>query len=465
MLKKTIDSSCPISQSKLWGILKDLYRSEGTDIWNRVPHCGTNNLFLARRYASQIAAIRKSVQMPIRVIELGAGVSQLSYYLMKLDPDIHAVLFDLRPDFCDFIKAQPQWQGVAPERYDLIEGGCEALYSYLKSEDHNHWYDIFITHYVLDSMPTDVWQRKDDGWSPVGLKLCYPWSAKSKLDIDSLSLNFFESQDGSYDPDYLQARDESAGSNLRKYLTMPVGAIALFENLRHLCKDATWLIADKVLQGYENENYGFFRDYAWSVNVNIKALTCLARMKGATATIDSEYPCQQIHLCMISWGLSFDVLKHDAMLVDYFHLHGIAKNASVVPIDHALALLRFAGYDPWMLRSMMSNIDAEIQPGDHRYALWIAALLEVADWCYVLFQDSSLLAVADLLMRAKSYSNADEILARHERYYGSSAKFFTLRGNLAYRLGNKDDASKFWRRALKIEPDSEHVARLLELVG
>ena len=467
MINQVLDQACPVSQSNLWDVLKLQYTREKSDIWQKVP-CGiTNSLYLARQYINLINSLQTKIGKAVHVIELGAGISRLAYYMLKLDQDIHYTMVDLRPDFKEFIAAHPDWGSIPPDRYSVLEGGEEVLFTHVESlQKQKDVFCVFIAHYVLDSLPTDVWEKYDEKWYPIGLKLIGRKQSIAEADFDKLNLKFFRGDEHENSAAYTDARNASAAGCQYNYLTVPVGGFALLDRLKRTCQSALWLIADKVLMEHagHDDMYGFRRDHAWSVCVNLRALEHYAVAQGCSVMVDSAYQSEVIHVMAVSWGVKLPEFKLHS-LASYFEMVEMLGTASRIQIEHAIGFLRYGGFDPWVLRVVGNSVDADLSLNDHRRDLWLDVLRETLRWSYYHRGDNELLILADFFMRAKAYDDAEQVLQLCDERFGESVQLSILWGQWAFRQGKNDHAKAYWQHAQRLDPRSERVKRFVDLVS
>ncbi len=80
----------PISQSPLWKIQEDYYRSHGISAWDeKVPYFVTNSVVIAETYADLLVAFLQDyaahldLSEPLHLLEIGAGIGRFGYLLLK----------------------------------------------------------------------------------------------------------------------------------------------------------------------------------------------------------------------------------------------------------------------------------------------------------------------------------------------------------------------------------------------
>lgn len=468
MINQMTNQACPVSQSLLWQIMQQQYKLEKTEIWEKVP-CGiTNSLYLARQYTDLIKKVKSQTDKPICVVELGSGISRLAYYLLKLNQDIHYTMVDLRPDFETFIAHHPDWVSVPTSRYNLVEGGCDALYKYLQESNcAADVYYIFITHYVLDSLPTDIWEKVDDAWLPVGIKLSGAKRAFNCADFDKLKLGFYRGEKHQVSDAYKRALESSVEGKSYHYATMPVGGFELLDHLKSVCPNALWLIADKVLmqQSRPDKNFGFRRDHAWSISVNFQAMMHYAESLGCAVEMDCGHQSEIIHVMAVGWGDCAVGLQPMGSLASYFEIIEMLGTASKIQVQHAIGFLRLGGFDPWVLQVLGDSVDADLSESDHRRPLWLDTLRQTMQWTYYHKGDKDLFVLADIFMRTRAYDDAKRVLELCGMRYGQNERLLVLWGQFFFRQGDHDKAKSFWQEAKKLYPASERVKRFVNLVS
>ncbi len=468
ILYKTVDAAVPSSTSKIWPIIQEFYRQEQSAAWEKIPFVVTNCVYLAEHYARIIQDIEKKSDREIWVFELGSGVCQLAYHLLRRCPHIHYVMVDLRPDFDNFLQAHPQWQQIDSSRFTAVEGGIDELFlSIQNAMTQVDPHVVLITNYVLDSLPTDVWLKDKGAWAPAEMTVSMrSLPTRGKIDFERSQLSFKPSVIGeiapaSYDDVRKSCQQEMTGD----YMTIPVKGFDILSKLKELCGDrGTWLIADRPeLQSHgQNELCGFVRDHAWSVCVNFKALKLFAERLGCYASLDTQTTDGLIHVMAIDF--SNPLPRIDFMLSGYSHIVRVISRSKQIEILEAIALLRYSCFDPWMLDAVNQNILSYINADNPARNAWLACIEEVCAQHYWLPGSKDLLICAELFMHAKDYSRAIEVLSQHSAFYETCSKTHILMGQCDYQQGRHQSARTRWQLAAQRVPDDPLIRQLLSLV-
>lgn len=86
---RLIEKDKRLSESKLWALLEQFYRSAGLDAWLDLPFYATSNAFIADLYAELVVAFLLDIapdlnpQSPVYVLELAAGSGYFSFLCLQ----------------------------------------------------------------------------------------------------------------------------------------------------------------------------------------------------------------------------------------------------------------------------------------------------------------------------------------------------------------------------------------------
>lgn len=179
----------PFSESPIWEINANYYHEHGLDAWrdDKVPHQSSSNSRVAKTYAELILGYLKDIANQsktvdtVYIIELGAGHGRLGYHILKhLDrlikltsvkvPDYCYVLTDIVESNLDYFLDHPQLQDyLASGKLDVsFFNGVDSKELDLRfskkviSKGSVNQSVIVIANYFFDSIPTDLFQIKDN---------------------------------------------------------------------------------------------------------------------------------------------------------------------------------------------------------------------------------------------------------------------------------------------------------------
>ena len=93
---KIIENSVPLSQSLLWQLQRNYFKTKGVDAWETdVPFYISTNAFIGHRYALLVynlmqdwVRIHGEFESPVTILELGAGCGKFSFHFLKALKDI-----------------------------------------------------------------------------------------------------------------------------------------------------------------------------------------------------------------------------------------------------------------------------------------------------------------------------------------------------------------------------------------
>ena len=84
-----IEESSKLSESRIWPLLEDYYKSASISAWNQIPFYPTSNPFIAETYADIILNFVRDYkenidfEKPLYILEMAAGTGCFSFYLLK----------------------------------------------------------------------------------------------------------------------------------------------------------------------------------------------------------------------------------------------------------------------------------------------------------------------------------------------------------------------------------------------
>ncbi len=259
---KDMQNPVPFSRSPCWSLLREYYQKEGPKAWNsQIPYYATSNMNLAYAYAELLVAYyldwKQEYGLPVRplhILELGAGSARFSYYLLIALGDV-AKVNQLEPTcfkliISDFVEDNiknwldhKQFQDYFKKglldciQYDLqSEPSLMCLYSRKKMTLEDFSIPPFVlAHYVMDSLPIDVFRVRKGNLFAVHVGLDLDKSSEYKKE-DIRRLVFQEKllpiKDQYYKDVFQNQLIKSAAEEIQNgYFDFPVAGFKLLETL------------------------------------------------------------------------------------------------------------------------------------------------------------------------------------------------------------------------------------------
>lgn len=401
-----LEEDVRLSDSCLWGHLRDYYLKEGMNAWNgQVPFFITSNVFFAQKSARVMANYcfdlflknKFNPNQPIYILELGAGTGQFSFYCLQELRRLWSVLFksdsgsgsennfkfvyvisDLTPQnikFCQQHEKLKTWQeeGWLTCRVldvDQIENLSQGLWG--KEQLLNPL--LVVANYLFDSLRQDAFCVQDKKLLESLMTVRVPvdhWELKD-LDVNFKkewvsSENYYSEEWGCLN-ELLQQYESELDNG---HVLIPIGALKLIKSLLRITQHnkLLLLVTDKgysTLEDFEQEDEPSLISHgSFSFWVNFHALGFWVK-KNAGQLMPIPVG-EGIKSAVYYWGeeklndlpLVREILKENAeefCLADFFNFYQSFKKSKILSMDALLSLMRWSRWDPYIFRQFSKQI-------------------------------------------------------------------------------------------------------------
>jgi hypothetical protein len=373
-------AAVPLSESRVWDLLRDYYERSGSEAFAEVPHQVVDNPFVPAAYARVVVGYLRDcartgvldLDEPLYIVELGAGAGRFGHGFVReisalLDalplelPDVVYVMTDLAERTIADWEANPalaepmldfaRFDVAAGETLRLRRRGIE-----LSAPLANPL--VVLANYVFDSVPVDAFAIEEGEIEECLL-------AVSGTDIEKMSLRY---ERRPVEPD--RYGDEDLDGLLAHYaaalddtvVTIPRAALDCVRRLRALSGDRLLLLtADKAhtteagLAGRAEPELS--RHGSFSLMVNLHALSWYAERHGGEAMHGGDRHTTIAVAALLFGGadhaetrLAYDDAIERFGPDDLFILaEGVEKAAAQLSVAELVALLRLSLWDSFTL--------------------------------------------------------------------------------------------------------------------
>ncbi len=343
---KLIEPPVRLSQSKLWQIQRNYFKSMGITAWKKeVPFYISSNAFIAHRYALLVLNFFKDwmhkhprTHETFYLFEMGAGTGKFSFYFLKALKELLQTYHMNETKFCyvitDVIEKNVTFCEQNPSFKPFIESGEVdfAIFNVETDTDFhlrlkNKTYSalrektplLIIANYTMDCIQQDAFKYFDGKLQEMkfGLRSRYKnFDVDQSLHLDDLRFDF-----AFYDVDTTNYyEDPKLNHILRQYekhfkdkqasIMMPLGAIQFFDNMTALSKNNLFMIVgDKGIAEIDNfalisDQYRFTYDGCYSFLVNFHALGEYLKQQNGDYLLTDNYNEFKVNLYTAGYSFS-----------------------------------------------------------------------------------------------------------------------------------------------------------------
>jgi tetratricopeptide (TPR) repeat protein len=495
-----LETDVPLSQSVIWRLQRDFYVQRGLKAWNEdlVPSYITNNPFIAEIYAGIVAAFLRdcmlptqqasappSQEVPLRILELGAGTGKFSYlFLRKLTAllrshniPLHLVRYCMT-DTSENLVAE--WR-ESTYLQEFISSGVLEFEVFQAGQEHQPKRQgplVVIANYVFDSLPQDAFTVENGAIH----ELLVTTSAPADKEVQSLKdLQF------SYRNSVIPLRryaDDSWNAILEQYRTrlstatvlFPATALQTLQQLSH-SSDGRMLVltADKGFTHEEDLALGprepslefHAGGRCFSQQVNFDAIGKYFRGHGGEALVPPKH-FASLNLCTFIQHNSGDAFpathkayQNAAAAFGPDDLFAIMSwlNAYLeeISLPQVLPLLRLTRWDPVVLVRLFPVIARQARNANAERADLRDAVLSAWENHYPLNKDENVLAFycGVILLELQFFQEAYLMFRKSQELFGPSATTSYNLGLCCLGLGRSRDALELMREACSLDPSFE----------
>lgn len=488
----------PFSRSPCWELLRKYYQKEGPKAWDqKIPYHVTSNMNVAYAYAELLVAYyldwtreNGASSRPLHILELGTGSGRFSYYLLialeevasinKLDPKSFKLIMS---DFVeDNIKSWLGDKQFAPYfkkgmldcmQFDAqTEPSMMCLYSRgrLMLEDFSIP-PFVLGHYVLDSLPIDVFRVKKGSLYAVHVGLStIKKSDYKKDDIRRIQFDkkLLRVKDKYYKNEFHNELLTTAAQEIEEgYFDFPVAAFRMFDALNAATNGQfVFSCMDKgyVSWGcYKDGTFPpiFYHDNTFSFDVNFCMLA---------EYLNKKEKHQLWHITtrqVIKWALcGFGVELKDPQEIkrfiqirleqnspsDYIYFYQMACDEKFDLLFSALlSMLAQSNWDPMLFAQMGSALVKNISDATLDERNFLFSHLETLERNFFNAVDSGdiYFVIGKLYNELGLYDEAVDYFERSIKVFGESYRVYFALGKSYFSAGDSAKAFSMFSQAQK----------------
>jgi tetratricopeptide (TPR) repeat protein len=490
----------PFSRSPYWNLLRKYYQNQSLQAWNsKVPYHVTSNMNAAYSYAELLVAYYQDwVQSygqpnkPLLIFELGAGSGRFSYDLLLALEDV-ATINRLDPAcfkliMSDFVEGNVRAWLDHPQLQPYFEKGvldcmifdvlsdpamlCLHSRQTLSLEDYA-MAPFFLAHYLLDSLPIDVFRVKEGSLyaAHVGLDVdkssTYPKGDIRRITLEKRLLKVNGQYYKSNDSNAMLAAAVDGIKN--GYFSFPVAAFKLLDKL-HEVTQGKYIFAclDK---GFVNwacfRDSGFptvfYHDNAFSFDFNYCLLMeYLKRRKNHQLWITNDR--QILKWKVISCGVEMDNSPHidrfaqiameKNSLIDYAYLYSqVVEEDFDWPFSSLLSLLSLSNWDPVLFVSATPSLVSQMGDASFDERTFLFSYFSTVEKNYFQASDSGdvYLAIGRLYHAADLYDDAIVYFEKSLKTFGEGYAVYYALGKSYFSSGDSSTAMAMFANAQKFK--------------
>lgn len=479
-----------LSSSPIWQAQRDYYAQQGVESWRQsVPFYATSNAFIASCYVKSITACMRDLrakgdQSAVTIVELGAGVGQLSYLLLDQlsrceglnADDWRYIMTDAETSLVDFWKSHPGFSHYFESQQleaSVWEIGSEMPSCVMAASEQG--LVIYIANYIFDSLPADVYRIQAETIAPVYVAL------NQSLPIDdfsSLTLSFDIQPEAHIEDPILEQYRQTL---LNTTILYPSATLAWLESVKAisphgylvLCSDKAYVDLEE-LDGLSmpevTPHQGCF-----SMMVNMHALSEWCHNQGGFFSLPTRR--SGLKTMLLAVGLqqcNFPQLITACAAVNQFtpgQYLDIYKHcrlqAAQLSLDTWTSFLGLSGWDPTLFLHGYRTILDQLDGADMLTVNYLLDHLDlIASQAYWLpFYQDIWFMLGVLCHQLKRYHQASRYYQQSLQYYpGVFGVYFNLaicQANCTLRL----DAIKNFKLAQELDPADHRVKDWLVRLG
>lgn len=506
---KALDKPRRVSESMLWKINEDFYRSLGVEAWdNRTPSFVTNSAFMAEAYADLITSALIDMapfidrRQPIMILDLASGIGRLGFYLLRelnrkfrYFPQTRGLPFRLV--LSDFTETTAEFWEHHPHLTQYFQSGqldtavfrpeTDTLLTLRASGEElapgQLVNPMFVTaNYFFDSIRHDQFRVEDGDLHECMVTLRQKpkpeHSSEERVDIRDVIVDkaYVPVKNEPYyeDPEWNQLLDFYHQNVVKGDIMIPVGGLATLANLRALSNDNLVMLASD--KGYTFwEDMACFLDHplshhdgSFSHAVNFHGLAAPFVNRGGHYFRTTHKELNSVHTaCMMTTRFPFEP-NHLAYAflerVDRSNLintiseqHQLYRTRAMQmnpPLYSQLCFIKMNLYDPKALDSCGKMLLQELP--NLRFSLRPDVMRMVDEvWNnYFPFKGASNAPfwLGQICYHLGVYDRAAFFFDRAIEHFGEDDILWFLKGSCLEASGDKDGAHECYQRCLKLNP-------------
>jgi len=509
----TVEGQKPFSESLIWQLNRDYYKSKGIDAWREgeVPHNLTSSSMVGKTYAALIMAFLKDIankgqlQHTVYILELGAGHGRLAFHVLKHLAQLEAqediqlppycyVLSDIVEADLRFFQQHTQFQtyfekGLLDVAYFDALGGKELHLRHssrtITSKDLNQPL-LVLANYFFDSIPNDLFYIKNQALFACSLALdspIDPEKADTATLLSQLEMNYSMSlmEAPFYKEQILNDMLETYRTALSDtYLFFPQKGLQCLRNLQGLSKKGMMILSmdkgtSEIHDLANNKKPDMVTHGSFSFLVNYHALGTYCTKQGGIA----HFPVassKAIQLgCLLFLPDAATYTQTTAAYQRYVNDYGpddfntlknfSYKNVANINLDEILGLLRLGAYDSTLFNNFLPRIKQVSQRVSFNQRANLAAAMHATWNMYFTLNESNDLAfeIGGLLYQLGYFLPALDYFQFSINRYGHTADGYYNRALCYYQLREDEQFMEIVKEANALFPDFEALVHLNKL--
>jgi hypothetical protein len=495
-LKIDLHNPVPFSRSPYWGILREYYQQEGPKAWNeKIPYYVTSNMNLAYSYAECLVAYyldwtreNGASSRPLHIVELGAGSARFSYCLLLALEEV-ATINKLKPScfkliLSDFVEENIRhWLGHKQFEHYFNAGLLDCIQFDVQSSpsmmclhsrkkltlDDFAIPPFFIAHYLLDSLPIDVFQAKGGQAHAVHVGLGVDKSLDFKkgdirrLTFEKRSLRI---KDAYYRNKLHNDLVKSAADKIQDgYFEFPITVFKLLDRLGEMaggqfifsCMDKGYVDWSR----YQGSGFPqvFYHDRTFSFDVNFCVLNeYLQRKENYSLWFGTRRQLLKWELCNCGVTMNetpemdrfIQLRLENGTPMDYSHFYGMANNWNFdLPFEALVSLLVQSCWDPVVFVKMGSQLVRKINSMSYDERGFLFSYLHTIEKNFFHALDSGdiYLVIGRLYHAVGEYEDAISYLERSKTVFGENYAVYFALGRSYFSAGDSASAISMFAAA------------------
>ncbi|MNW38122.1 hypothetical protein D3C74_151810 [compost metagenome] len=501
------------SEAPIWNIQRKYYEEEGLKAWNndQVPQYITCNPLIAAAYAEMIFGLlqdranKGDNSEPVLIVELGAGAGRFAFHVLHelcqlIDyvgiavPPFRYIMTDLAMNNILAWKKHPALQPFIARgildfaRFDAVH---DTVLNLIVSEATIRKGDlkqplVIVANYFFDSIPQELLYVGEGQIYEADVFVEYPErsdSLKPSELLDQISLHYEHRRAPEYEQEAYPYRDVIATYREHledSHILFPVTALTCLERLNQLSQEGFLLItADKGDHLLENFKFAeppeLILHGSFSLTANYHAIQQVLQQNGALALFPPHH-YKNINVgCIIHMNTPMDYSQTRLAYRRFIERFGpdeffslkewVDRNLDSMELQQILSFWRLGGYDAEFFIQSTKQISSLLQDANDEEQQDILQGIQLL-WSsyYVMEQRYDIALEAGLLLfEMEMYEESKRFLeiSIHEDQEEIVSTVYYCLAICCFELELEEDALKYMRELLKLEPDHEEARALI----
>jgi len=501
------------SEAPIWDIQRKYFKEEGTKAWSndQVPHYITSNPMIAAAYADMIFSFLQDranqghTTDMVTIVELAAGTGRLAYHVLHelrqlrdeagiALPPFRYIMTDLAMKNVNAWKEHPALQSFVAEgmldfaKFDAVQDAELNLIvsgAAVKEGDATQPL-VVVANYFFDNIPQELIYIGEEGVYEADVRLEIPerseslkpseWLKRIKLHYEYRRAPEYEQPTYPYYDTIATYRERLEDS----HVLFPSVGIACLERLHRLSRAGFILItADKGDHLLEQWKFAsppeLILHGSFSLTANYHALRDVFERRGA-ATLFPSHHYKNINVgCILhvdrpkdysNFRLAYRRRVERFGPDDFFSLkEWVDRQQKSMGLQQMLSFWRLGGYDAEFFAQNAQRLSSLLADAtDEEKQDLVSGIERMWSSYYVMEQQYDLALDAGLLLfemgmyeRSKRYL---EISVREDKGEVVSTVYYSL-AICCFELELIEDAIRYLRKLLELEPDNEEALALI----